>query len=72
MVQQPFGGNNIQRRPSYFSFCYINSILCLSLAHAADIAQGQAWCGHASIATTRLYDRRQSRAEDSRTFKVAY
>jgi hypothetical protein len=27
---------------------------------------------HANIATTRLYDRRQSRSEDSPTFKVHY
>ena len=43
-----------------------------ALDHQADIAQVQAWCGHSSIATTKLYDRRQSRAEDSPTFKVAY
>src|SRR5262249_56918234 len=28
--------------------------------------------GHASIATTRLYDRQQSRPEESPTFKVEY
>ena len=28
--------------------------------------------GHANIATTRLYDRRQSRPEESPTFKVEY
>ena len=43
-----------------------------ALDHQADIAQVQAWCGHRLIATTKLYDRRQSRAEDSPTFKVAY
>jgi hypothetical protein len=30
------------------------------------------WLGHANIATTRLYDRRQSRPEESPTFKVEY
>jgi site-specific recombinase XerD len=33
-----------------------------ALAHNADIAKVQEWLGHANIATTRLYDRRQSRS----------
>ena len=40
--------------------------------HNADIAKVQEWLGHANIATTRLYDRRQSRPEESPTFKVEY
>jgi integrase len=28
--------------------------------------------GHANIATTRIYDHRKTRPEDSPTFKVAY
>ena len=43
-----------------------------ALAHNADIAKVQEWLGHANIATTRLYDRRQSRLEESPTFKVEY
>jgi integrase len=43
-----------------------------ALAHHADIAKVQEWLGHANIATTRLYDRRQSRPEESLTFKVEY
>jgi hypothetical protein len=35
-------------------------------------AEGQEWLGHADISTTRLYDRRKTRPEDSPTFKVAY
>ena len=42
------------------------------LEHQADIAKVQEWLGHASISTTRVYDRRGFRPEDSPTFKVAY
>lgn len=43
-----------------------------ALEHNADIAKVQEWLGHASISTTRAYDRRGSRSEDSPTFKVIY
>ena len=43
-----------------------------ALDHQADIAKVQEWLGHANIATTRLYDRRITRPEDSPTFKVNY
>ena len=43
-----------------------------ALDHNADIAKVQEWLGHANIATTRIYDRRQTRPEDSPTFKVTY
>ena len=43
-----------------------------ALDHEADIAKVQEWLGHASIATTRIYDRRKMRPEDSPTFKVVY
>ncbi len=43
-----------------------------ALDHAADIAKVQEWLVHANIATTRIYDHRRTRPEDSPTFKVAY
>ena len=43
-----------------------------ALAHNADIAKVQKWLGHANIATTWPYDRRQSRPEESPIFKVEY
>jgi integrase/recombinase XerD len=38
------------------------------LAYNADIAKVQEWLGHANIATTRLYDRQQSRPEEGPSF----
>lgn len=43
-----------------------------ALEHEADIAKVQEWLGHANISTTRLYDKRKSRPEDSPTFKIQY
>lgn len=43
-----------------------------ALLHNADIAKVQEWLGHANIQTTRIYDRRSTRPEDSPTFKVQY
>lgn len=43
-----------------------------ALEHGADIAAVSEWLGHASITTTRLYDKRVVRAENSPTYRVAY
>ncbi|MDH5677973.1 MAG: tyrosine-type recombinase/integrase [Nitrospinota bacterium] len=43
-----------------------------ALSHDADIAKVQEWLGHANVSTTRLYDRRSTRPEDSPTFRVKY
>jgi integrase/recombinase XerD len=43
-----------------------------ALSHDSDIAKVQEWLGHANISTTRLYDRRKSKPEDSPSFRVKY
>jgi site-specific recombinase XerC len=43
-----------------------------ALSHEVDIAKVQEWLGRANASTTRLYDRRKTRPEDSPTFHVKY
>jgi site-specific recombinase XerD len=43
-----------------------------ALSNEADDAKVQEWLGHANVSTTRLYDRRKAKPEDSPTFRVKY
>ena len=43
-----------------------------ALSNHSDITEVQTWLGHSSIATTKKYDRRESKPEDSPTFKLKY
>jgi integrase/recombinase XerD len=44
----------------------------MPLEAGADIAKVHEWLGHANRSTTRVYDHRNSRPEDSPVFKVKY
>jgi len=43
-----------------------------ALENGADIAKVQEWMGHAHIFTTRIYDHRDHKPEESPTFRVRY
>jgi integrase len=43
-----------------------------ALEHDSNIAKVQEWLGHSNISTTRIYDKRNMRPEDSPTLKVKY
>jgi site-specific recombinase XerD len=54
-----------------FEIC-AHALRSTAATNEADIAKVQEWLGHANISTTRIYDHRKTRPEDSPTFKVAY
>jgi site-specific recombinase XerC len=43
-----------------------------ALSNEADFSKVQEWLGYLNVSTTRLYDRRKTRPEDSPTFHVKY
>jgi site-specific recombinase XerD len=58
-----------------YGFC-VHSLRATAATNAlendADIARVQEWLGHSNIATTRLYDKRGKKIEESPTFHVRY
>jgi site-specific recombinase XerD len=47
-------------------------VLTRVLENNADIAKIQEWLGHANVSTTRLYDSRKTRLEESPYIRVKY
>lgn len=43
-----------------------------ALEHGADIAKVRDWLGHRTVSTTQLYDKRNTRPEDSPTFRIRF
>lgn len=43
-----------------------------ALSHGSEMAEVQEWAGHSQITTTRRYDRRHLKPENSPSYKVAY
>ena len=43
-----------------------------ALKNEADIAEVQEWLGHSNVSTTRLYDKRIGKVEESPSFKIRY
>jgi len=67
------GGNRHQRRGE-------GPLCAFAVRHSGDqcdsatrpISRRSEWLGHANVSTTRLYDRRKTRPEDSPTFRIKY
>ena len=60
------------RHPPSLSFSTFTTAANHTLVQGSDIANVQEWLAHASVSTTRVYDRRETRPEDSPVFKVSY
>ncbi len=73
IVEQP--GNQVGITLDTHGFC-VHSLRATAATNAlergSDIAKVQEWLGHANISTTRLYDKRKNRPEDSPSFRVKY
>jgi hypothetical protein len=56
--------------PGVLSICLQISVERLQCSWCT--AKVQEWMGHANVSTTRLYNRRKTRPEDSPTFHAKY
>ncbi|MGI9510057.1 MAG: tyrosine-type recombinase/integrase [Geminicoccaceae bacterium] len=60
----------LQDVPGFCTHSLRSTAATIALDNGADIAKVQEWLDHASPVTTRMYDHRQSKVEDSPTFWV--
>jgi hypothetical protein len=73
LARRALGGATIPASsPPCRAACVARSFRDQCAEHDADIAKVQQWLCHANIATTRVYDRFQMRAEDRPTFSIEY
>ena len=83
-LDKPITGDGLLKMVNYYAtkagitmddFC-LHSLRATAATNAldneAEIAKVQDWLGHANISTTRLYDHRKNRPEESPTFRVKY
>ena len=61
-----------EQHPTAIAPARASRLLTATEFHRLADVPPEEWLGHSNIATTRIYDHRRTRPEDSPTFKVSY